>query len=209
LADRHQYLWFDDIQKPGVKQYDGGWTEETRDVDGVHVSVLTRDDALRKEILDSAVKIDGLDTYGCETGPLTTTLSGLPMARVGTVKSVEVCEYWGGGVSRTPESPLIAGSRLEGKQAEAVVEALSRRPSAAPQAGETPSPGCTDDGGRTYKLTVHGADGTWQGNFAYSNCYLRPRPQDPAIALIRTGAHKPAQPSDLIDLPSTFTPPER
>ncbi|MDX6281601.1 MAG: hypothetical protein QOH03_2672, partial [Kribbellaceae bacterium] len=32
LAERHEYVWFGDVQKPGVKQYDGGWTEETREV---------------------------------------------------------------------------------------------------------------------------------------------------------------------------------
>lgn len=202
LADRHEYLWFDDVQKPGVKKYDGGWTEETRDIDGVHVSVLTRDDALRREILDSAVAFNGRDAYGCESAISDLDRSGLPPTNLGTVSAVDICEYWGGGVSRPPAGPLIAGTRLVGQRAGALAKALSQ-----PQSTKTLGNGCSDDGGRTYELTVHGTNGSWHGAFALSGCSVDP--YSTMFKLIRTGVHNPAEPSKLIDLPGSFVPPER
>jgi hypothetical protein len=204
LADRHEYLWFDDVQKPGVKQYDGGWTEETRDVNGVHISVLTRDNALRQEILDSAVKIDGLDTYGCK--PSLGEPSESDEGVLGAVTSVEICEYWSGGLTPTAQKPLISGARLEGRQATAMGQALND-PKLLP-AKATPPTGCGDDAGRrTYELTLRGPDGTWHRTFTYSVCEQVVGPS--IFELIRTGVRKPAQPSDILDPPGTLTPPVR
>lgn len=210
LAEREEYLWFDDVQKPGVKQYDGSWTEETRDVDGVHVTVLTQNDELRREILDSAIKFTDRDAYGCEATytPKTNSLSPLLLKALGTVTSVDVCEYWGGGVTSTPEKPLIAGSRLEGKQAQSVGEALDYRPdTAGPDLNGTAFPGCSDDGGRTYRITINGTNGTWRRTFTYTTCHSNPRPDADALELIQTGAHNKAR--VFITVPGTFTPPQR
>jgi hypothetical protein len=210
LAERQEYLWFDDVQKPGVKQYDGGWTEETRDVDGVHVTVLTQNDELRRQILDSAVKITDRDAYGCEAAYRPTTNSPVPLllASLGTVTSVDICEYWGGGVKSTPDKPLVAGSRLERDQAEAVGEALDYRPQTTPpEMDGMVGPGCTDDGGRTYKFTIRGTNGNWKGTLVYSPCLSHPQPEAKALELIRTGVHR--QGLVMIEVPGIFTPPQR
>src|SRR5690349_13685241 len=82
LPFRASYLWFDADRRqrgrpipdmpgyagprePGVQPEDHGWTEETRVVDGVFLTVLSDDNALRQRILDSARIIDGTDAYGC------------------------------------------------------------------------------------------------------------------------------------------------
>ncbi len=92
LNRRQPYLWFDDVQAPGTKQYDGGWTEETRLVGGTKISVLTQDDALRRRILESARPITGTDYYGCaptDLGPQGTGLDAKDQ-----ITSADVCEYW-------------------------------------------------------------------------------------------------------------------
>ena len=210
LAVRQEYLWFDDVQKPGVKQYDGGWTEETRDVDGVHVSVLTKNDELRRQILDSAVKITDRDAYGCEVAYTATESSGPLPTDLGKVTSVDICEYWTGGVTQRPQEPLIAGSRLTGKQAEAIGRALKNYRPAAPGSSNKPAPGCSDDQGRTYQLMVHGTNGTWHGTFAYTRCtYGSPSPESTILELIHTGVHWASQPSDFVLNAPGYTRPER
>ena len=62
LNKRQPYLWFGDVQAAGIKQYDGGWTEETRLVGGTKISVLTNDDTLRRRIVDSARPITGTES---------------------------------------------------------------------------------------------------------------------------------------------------
>ncbi|GAA1594050.1 hypothetical protein GCM10009789_55170 [Kribbella sancticallisti] len=216
LAERQEYLWFDDVQQPGVKQYDGGWTEETRDVGGVHVSVLTRNDALRKRVLDSAVEHDGPDVYGCTSTDVGGPEAGKALSSLGTVTAVNICEYWGGGVSEVPEKVLISGSRLVGAQAKAVGAALTGGRVITPEGNEFRYSNCSDDGGRTFKITAYGTGGTWSTVVRYSTCYPIPvattygQESSPTLVeLIRTGVHKPSQLDDLIDVPSGFTPPER
>jgi hypothetical protein len=211
--ERREYLWFGDVQAPGIKHYDQGWTEETRLVNGVKLSVLTKDDALRTRILDSAVPITDTDHYGCKAfDPLANSSSGrfTPSGnkdQLGTVESIDICEYSTG--------PLVSSSQLTGADAQALAKGLTHAPDGPPPA---PVAGC-ENATTIYVLRVHGSTGHWQGRLKYSPCYLRGQlPFDDgatrslvplAIAdLVRTGVHKPAT-MDLIDPPGPVVHPAR
>ncbi|MEV6282856.1 hypothetical protein [Kribbella sp. NPDC051770] len=167
LPYRTSYLWFDaDARKrgrvlpvvppsgparePGVRPPDHGWTEETRVVDGVYLTVFSDDDALRHRILDSARPIDGLDAYGCPPDhplaeptlyPIATSTAdarahpptarpadtgGLPAP--GAVESITVCRYAIRNGRGERRAPLIASSRLAGPEASALVAAILEAP---------------------------------------------------------------------------------
>ncbi|MFC5267708.1 hypothetical protein ACFPJ1_36805 [Kribbella qitaiheensis] len=222
LADRQEYLWFDDVQKPGVKQYDGGWTEETREVAGVHVSVLSKSDTTRREILDSATPILKTDKYGCTPrmggDQAFAESASLPArdAALQAVSTVSICEYWGGGVSPVQGTTLLAGSRLTGSEARAfAVELTDSTPDST-----TPGslPGCTDDGGRTFVMTVTSPVANWPSRLHYSPCFTSYRIGEGStqrtasqnlVDRLRTGVHRPSQPTDLILIPNNKTTPAR
>jgi hypothetical protein len=169
LPYRTPYLWFDadrrrrdrpppDVpgffrgpREPGVQPADQGWTEETRIVDGVYLTVLSDDNAVRQRILDSARPIDGTDAYGCPPyHPLAAPLDHHPiatspadarrhqpktrptnsggLASLGTVDSIIIGRY---AISRRrphPRAPLIASSALQGPAAAALVAAILAAP---------------------------------------------------------------------------------
>lgn len=215
LAERHEYVWFDDVQQPGVKQYDGGWTEETREVGGIHVSVLTKDDALRKRILDSAVPLtNGPDAYGCEqNGYLPSEDDSTEPLVLGKIDSVDICEYW--GKYNSPQSSLIAGSRLDGKQATSLAQQITRELETAPTVRIPSSLLCLPQGLKTIRLTLHGPDGNWPMLFQEQNCtnqYYTKVGSDVRVFsiaftdLLFTGVHHPDQP---LIAPGSLTPPPR
>lgn len=223
-GERQEYLWFGDVQQPGIKQYDQGWTEETRLVDGVKLSVLSKDDALRRRILDSAIPITGTDHYGCKAfDPLGAGSRVRPVPagtedKVGTVESVDVCEYWSG--------PLVASSQLTGSSALALAKGLADAPTGNPPATMVgcgtatmmPGYGYSSVRTRSYLLKIHGSAGDWQGWVQYTSCFGDRVPFDDGVTrrlitrttldLVRTGPHNPAT-ADLIDRPANVTPSPR
>jgi hypothetical protein len=220
LAERQQYVWFDDVQKPGIKQYDGGWTEETREVGGVHISVLTKDDGLRERILDSAIPLTSrADAYGCEQDgylPLNGGEGTQPPPTLGKVTAVDICEYWGARDSR--QSSLISGSRLDGSQASTLASRIITELPSAPKANQGVLY-CLPLGRKTIRLTVHGTGGgDWTLLFQQIDCTdgyaLEVGSELRGFSatftdLVFTGVHKPAQPSDTYLVPNGFTPPPR
>ncbi|MFF0268926.1 hypothetical protein [Kribbella sp. NPDC004536] len=191
LTRRQPYLWFDDVQAPGIKQYDGGWTEETRVVGGVKLSVLTKDDALRRKILDSAQPINDTDPYGCTPKQPAPQPASTPTAQI---TSASICEYWQGS--------LIAGSSVPSDK----VPALSGQLLAPPQVRSGPGPlpaGCQDPAARTYVVILRAGDRTWPFTVSYTTCA---RPLPPVLPLIQLGPHKQFQPADMFDPVKRITP---
>ncbi|MGW1343186.1 hypothetical protein ACWCOV_19190 [Kribbella sp. NPDC002412] len=207
---RQQYVWFNDVQAPGVKEYDAGWTEETRLVAGVKISVLTKDDALRKRILDSARPITGTDYHGCaptDSGPRGTGLDATDR-----ITSAGICEYW--------NNTLVAASPLTGGQATKLAQRLATAPEGAPPGGWLE--GCSDNDQRTFVVTLHGRTQSYPVRVTYDLCYgdgtfyfpttdgVTERHTDPAtLDLIRQNVHNPHQPSDLFDPAGPLTPSPR
>lgn len=214
VDERREYLWFDDVQAPGITTYDGGWTEETRLVGGVKLSVLTTDDALRERILDSARPITSTDHYGCAPADATVPRSARPsspalrLAPNERIESAGICEYWRGS--------LVAGSQLPTGPATELARRLANSP-----VGEARWPeGCEDQAPRNFEVTLHGRSTSWSVRVSYSTCYTgttfpaddgttRRLADASTLDLIRQGVHKPSQPSDLIDPPATATPSPR
>ena len=211
VAERREYLWFDDVQDPGITTYDGGWTEETRVVGGVKLSVLTTDDALRKRVLDSARPIIGTDDHGCTPAEPRSARPNSPaggLAPNEKIESAGICEYWRG--------LLVAGSQLPTGPATELARRLANSPT-----GEARWPeGCEDQAPRNFVITLHGRSTSWSVRVSYSTCYsgtsfpaddgtTRRLADVPTLDLIRQGVHNPSQPSDLIDPPATATPSRR
>jgi hypothetical protein len=205
LDRRVPYLWFNDVQAPGIKQYDGGWTEETRYVGGTKVSVLTNDDALRRRIFDTARPITGTDDNGCTP----TDFRPAGTSTNDPVMSAGICEYWKGS--------LVAGSSLPAAQAADLARLLRTAPEG--RAPDSP-PGCQDPSVRTYVVILHTRTTSWPVRVTYSRCNVDYQfPADdgttqrlvgyPALDLIRTGVHNPNQPSDLFDPARPLTPSPR
>lgn len=204
---RLQYLWFNDVQAPGIKQYDAGWTEETRLVAGVKISVLTQDDALRRRILDSARPITGTDYYGCpptDAGP-----RGSGLDANDTISSASICEYW--------QNTLVAGSALNGAPAAKLAHGLATSPAGAPAEW---SKGCSQPDQRTFVVTLHGRTESYPVRITMAYCYAdhtfptddgntQRRTGYETLDLIRQGPHKQHQPSDLFDPPGRLTPSPR
>ncbi|GAA3580086.1 hypothetical protein [Kribbella ginsengisoli] len=218
LKERHEYVWFDDVQKPGIKKYDAGWTEETREVGGVRVSVLTQNDALRQRILDSAAPlINAPDGYGCEqNGYLPQEDDSTESLVLGKITSVDICDYW--GIYRGKQSSLIAGSSLEGKQATSLAQQITRELQTAPKIRVPSTLLCLPQGLKTVRLTLHGPDGNWSMLFQEQNCtnqyYTRVGSDSRVFSiaftdLLFTGVHNPEQPTNVIQIPAGSTPPAR
>ncbi|HEY3508256.1 hypothetical protein [Kribbella sp. NPDC051137] len=183
LAQRQPYLWFDDVQKPGIKQYDGGWTEETRAVGGVKLSVLTKDAALRQRILDSARTITDTDSYGCApTQPLDDR--GRPPAT--RVTAASICEYWNGD--------LIAGSAVPAATVSALTTGL--RDTFNPHTDPLIPAGCQDPESREYVVLLRSEDRVWPVHLPYTTC-VRYFPA--VLSFIRTGVHHQLQPATGFD----------
>ncbi|MFI7065018.1 hypothetical protein ACIBL3_28770 [Kribbella sp. NPDC050124] len=207
---RLPYVWFNDVQAPGIKQYDAGWTEETRLVAGVKISVLTKDDALRRRILDSARPITGTDYYGCS--PIDSGRRGTGLDATDRISSAGICEYW--------NNTLVAASTLTGRQASTLAQRLATAPEGPPPGGW--AEGCHDTDQRTFVVTLHGSTQSYPVRVTYALCYVSGTFQFPTtdgiterhtdsttLDLIRQNAHKPDQPSDLFDPAGPLTPSPR
>ena len=207
LDRRLPYLWFNDVQAPGIKQYDAGWTEETRLVAGTKISVLTKDDALRRRILDSARPITGTDYYGCaptDLGPHGTGLNAKD-----PITSANICEYWHGS--------LISGSQLAAGPATAFAQRVNSSPE-GPQSAR--AEGCGDTDQRTFVVTLHGRDKSYRvwliadycvedHTFSTDDGTTQRRADATTLGLLQQGVHKPSQPSDLFDPARPLTPSPR
>ncbi len=207
---RQQYLWFNDVQAPGTKQYDAGWTEETRLVAGVKISVLTQDDALRRRILDSARPITGTDYYGC--APTDSAPRGTGLDPSDRITSAGICEYW--------NNTLVAGSTLNGAPAAKLAQRLTTAPAGPPPVKW--AEGCHDRDQRMFVVTLNGRTKSYPVRITYALCYVdratwfpiddgaNQRHTDPTtLDLVRQGTHNQYQPSDLFDAPGPLTPSPR
>lgn len=193
LAKRQQYLWFNDVQAPGIKRYDGGWTEETRVVGGVKLSVLTKDDALRRKILDSARPITSTDFYGCSPHQPAKRPIGTPDVQV---TSASICEYWNGS--------LIAGSAVP---ADRVLEITGQL--LAPPQPRDPGPipaGCKDSRARTFVVLLEAEGRTWQVHLSFTRCVPY---TGAALAIAQLGPHHQLQPFDAFVSDARVAAPRR
>jgi hypothetical protein len=204
LPYRTSYLWFDadhrirnrpprDVpdffrgpREPGVQPADQGWTEETRVVDGVYLTVLSDDNALRQRILDSARPIDGTDAYGCPTNhplavptdhpiasstadarahrPTNRPADAGGLASLGAVDSITVCRY-----SHHRRAPLIASSAIVGDAASALVTAII----SAPEGFGPEDLGCLDVlGAELIVLKVRSGDREQEVLVRYAGCHF-------------------------------------
>jgi hypothetical protein len=207
---RQQYLWFNDVQAPGIKQYDANWTEETRIVGGVKISVLTQDDALRRRILDSARPITGTDYYGCL--PTDSGARGNGLDPADRITTASICEYW--------QNTLVAGSVLNGEQAAELARRLAASPIGRPPSGW--AKGCNDPDQRTFVVTLKGRSKSYPVRITYALCYVdrvftfpvddggtERHTDSTTLDLIRQGTHNQHQPSDLFDPAGPLTPSPR
>lgn len=185
LARRQPYLWFNDVQAPGIKRYDGGWTEETRVVGGVKLSVLTKDDALRRTILDSARPITGTDYYGCTAHQPADRQNGKPTAQI---TAASICEYWNGS--------LIASSNVPPEKVLELTGELLSPPQ--PRSGPGPIPvGCQDPARREYVIHLRADNQSWPIHVSYTTCSVHYRPS--GLDLIQSGPHHQTQGADTFD----------
>jgi len=113
------YVWFGVPLDAGTRTV-GAWTIETRDVDGVTVTVASRDDAERAAILGSARQLgtDARDSNGCPVRPQ--QAGGLSREGLGTVHGMAVCVYR--PLFRQP-SLLFASARVDAPDARAFTKA--------------------------------------------------------------------------------------
>ncbi|MFB6720387.1 hypothetical protein ACFCV3_09520 [Kribbella sp. NPDC056345] len=191
LKDRQPYVWFDDAQAPGIKQYDGGWSEETRLVGGTKISVLAPDETLRRQIIDTARPITNVDAYGCtpeNPRPATAVLNE-------EADGAEICEYFQG--------KLIAGSHLPPRIAAQLAKAMAIDRTARFPA---PAAGCENDDPRTYVVQFHAGTKTWTMRLDHNRCILL---HPASLDVLRTGPHRAYDPSQLHDPPGKITPPVR
>ena len=198
LAYRASYLWFgarsrgaaaearladrgiaSGSRTPGVRLADHGWTEETRSVDGVLVTVLSDDDTLRGRIFASARVINGRDVNGCTPDhPLAHKPQGRPastggLASIGSVESISVARY-AIRVRTTPSfdnrsAPLIASSTITGEAAQTLVNAITN----APEGSGPNVEDCLDSyGQQVMVLTVHGSERDQEVLMRYNGCHF-------------------------------------
>jgi hypothetical protein len=173
-------------------------------VDGLHVTVLSDDDSLRRRILDSARLIDGSDANGCTPDhPLAHQPHGRPaaiggLASLGSVESVAVCRYaisTRAGDER--HAPLIASSAVTGDAAAALVDAIA----SAPEGNGPNDKECIDTyGSDILVLKVQGRNHDQEVLIRYSGCDFNGT--DDGVTLrqltanllqpILTGIHRPS-----------------
>jgi hypothetical protein len=177
LELRVSHLFFDYNQRPGVFPRGDGWTEETRVLDGLSLTVFSDDDAIRRQILDSAVLINGTDVHGCTpTSPLATGSEDRPAAKgglasVGAVDSVQICAYTDSADPIRP--PLLASAEISGDRARTVGEALLAAPVVASVMNRDPtvaSSGCQTTDRENLVLKVHGDKGVQQVLVRFDGC---------------------------------------
>lgn len=208
LGKRTAYLWFDSGADAGELAHDGGWVEETRIVDGIALTVLADDTALRTRILDSARPATAGADEGCPSEhAVTTGPHARPdpqpggLAATGPVESVSICRYGLGSSQR-----VLSGSRLSGEDAAAVVRAILAAP-----AGDGPNePGsCPPEvayGDEVLLLVVRGGAGTQEVFVRYSGCdghgiddgHTHRRLTSQALKPLLSGPHMPSSLSGVV-----------
>jgi hypothetical protein len=181
LALRVPHLFFDFNPRAGIFPRDHGWTEETRVIDGLGLSVFSDDDAVRRRILDSATLINGTDVNGCAPShpaalrPDLRPASGSGLSSIGEVESLQICAYWtGAGLDRPP---LLASAEISGDRARAVGDALLAAPEVATGWETAGDPNLRLTGvlcgvGTTeiLVLKVHGGEGDQEVLVRYTEC---------------------------------------
>jgi hypothetical protein len=178
LALRVPHLFFDLHPRAGIFPLDHGWTEETRVIDGLGLSVFSDDDAVRRRILDSATLINGTDVNGCAPShrlALRSDLrptSGSGLSSVGAIESVQICAYQTGAEPSRP--PLISALASSGDRARAVGEAILAAPEVdrtGPTSGDLRTTGnCQFQDLEMLVLTVHGRQGDQEVVVRYTEC---------------------------------------
>jgi hypothetical protein len=178
-ALRVPHLFFDVNPRAGIFPRDHGWTEETRVIDGLGLTVFSDDDAVRRRILDSATLINGTDVNGCapsNPSALRSDLrpaSGSGLSSVGGVESVQICAYRIGSEPSRP--PLLASAEISGDRARVVGDALLAAPEVArgwetagdPNLGGTQ---CRFPDAEILVLKVHGDKGVQEVVVRYTEC---------------------------------------
>jgi hypothetical protein len=137
-------VWFDSPLGVGVRSV-VSTTAETRDVDGQHVTVFSRDRDLRRQILGSAEQVD-VDGNGCPTRPVTGATAG---PRGLEPASLSICVY----SQDTGVATLMWSGKLPEPEARAYAAAVH---GTANEAGGT----CQAPAGRWAALGLHGDGGT-------------------------------------------------
>ena len=181
LALRVPHLFFDLNPRAGTFPRDHGWTEETRVIDGLGLSVFSDDDAVRRRILDSATLINSTDVNGCAPShpaalrPDLRPASGSGLSSVGEVESVQVCAYRTGYGPDRP--PLLASAEISGDRARAVGDALLAAPEVATGWETAEDPNlvltralCQDGATEILVLKVHGGEGDQEVLVRYAEC---------------------------------------
>ncbi|ADB30154.1 hypothetical protein Kfla_1050 [Kribbella flavida DSM 17836] len=172
LPERVPHLWFGEGNRTtGVTQYDHGWADEVRIVNGIRLTVFSNDPALRRRILDSAEPIGTTDAYGCAPTAPDFLAAGRPpsgpgLTGIGEVSSIKVCAY--AFDSRAGGPALSAGDEITGDQARRLTDALR----AAPEGSGPNEPyNCrTPDERDDILLTLRGSAGEQQVALRHSTC---------------------------------------
>jgi hypothetical protein len=138
-------VWLGSPLAVGVKDV-GSVTAETRAIGGQHVTVFSRESALRREILGTAEVVGVDDANGCPTQAVQQPSAG--PARL-TPSSLSVCVY----SQDTGSSVLMWSGRADASSAQAYADAVHRAGSTGPACTGTPS-------GRWVALGLHAGNGT-------------------------------------------------
>jgi hypothetical protein len=181
LALRVPHLFFDFNPRAGIFPSDHGWTEETRVIDGLGLSVFSDDDAVRRRILDSATLINGTDVNGCAPSHPSVLRSdlrptaGSGLSSVGAVESVQICAY--GIVPQPDRPPLLGSAEISGDRARTVGNALLAAPEVAKGWETAGDPHLVASGGlcqvpvnEILVLRVHGGERDQEVVVRYTDC---------------------------------------
>lgn len=215
VNQRENWLTFNSRNQVGERRFDDNWVEETRQVNGIFVTIFTNDNALRTAILGSAQPIVGADRHGCPSDhPIVadpdgyrpdSARGGLPPASA--VESISVCRYVSPS-GRNPNpiwsapdsaSPLLSSSRIAGEGAIELVDAILSAPEGEGPDVENADPG--SDGSEIVVLRVDTVDGAREvvvrysgesGNGFDDGMTKRELTAD-AIRPLLTGAHRPGR----------------
>ncbi|WP_433015740.1 hypothetical protein [Kribbella sp. CA-294648] len=155
---RSPYVWFAS-GRAGVQTSGDGWTQETRELDGVTITVFSSDDALRKRIFDSVAPIVSVDGNGCPpVVPVDRPGPGAALESVGTIRSIAVCGFIG--------NVLNSSSKLGADQSKAIASAIL----AAPKGVGPDQPKCYDSSPIDLLLKVDGTTHDAELTIRFSNC---------------------------------------
>ncbi|MFF5987142.1 hypothetical protein [Prauserella flavalba] len=135
LGEREQWLTFADSGEVGIREFDGGWVEETRELDGVFVTLFSADVDLRSTVLGTLRPGNEEIALGC--GPMHPAAegrtyrpeAGAPLAPE-DVRSVSVCRY--ARSDAVPDGPpLLAARFASGDEALRLASAVLTAPEGA------------------------------------------------------------------------------